>query len=115
MWIIIIGGGDDMDKLNKTCEFLNECGIAAEYRTERVEPYVNVGNVKRIKERMQFWIPNNTDEVYMFVGKDMGKWYEQSSKSVYLNSKYRYSDKENRVEFPNMDLAFKFIKEVSEL
>lgn len=104
-----------MDKLKKICDYLNECGVKAEYRTERVEPYVNVGNVKHIRERMQFWIPNNTDEVHVFVGKDMGKWFAQSSKSVYLNPRYRYSDKENKVEFPNMDLTFKFIKEVSEL
>lgn len=51
----------------------------------------------------------------MFVGKDMGKWYAQSSKSVYFDSKYRYSDKENHIVFPNMDLALNFIKEVSEL
>lgn len=105
-----------MNKLQKICDFLNECGISAEYRTERVAPYVNVGNVKRIRERMQFWPSDKSDdEVYMFIGKDMGKWYAQSSKSVYLDPKYRYSDKENHVVFPNMDLALKFIKEVSEL
>ena len=51
----------------------------------------------------------------MFVGKEMGKWFAESSKSVYLKYGHRHSDRENKVEFPNMTLAKQFIKDVASL
>ena len=102
-----------MEPLTEILECLAKCGVEAELRTERVEPYVNVGDVKYVKNRMQFWLPKNSNEIHMFVGKEMGKWFAESGKSVYLNPNYRYSDKENKVEFSNIDVAFEFIKRVS--
>lgn len=94
-------------------ECLEKCGIEAELRTERVEPYVNCGNVKRIRNRMQFWAPGNGSEIHAFVGKEMGIWYEEAGRLPYLDSNYRYSDKENKVSFPNVDEAMKFIQKVA--
>ena len=53
--------------LKEILEYLNTCGIEAEYKTERVEPYVNVGDVKHVKNRMQFWVPKNSKEIHLFV------------------------------------------------
>ncbi len=94
-------------------EHLEKCGIEAEIRMDRKEPYVNVGEVKHVKERMQFWAPGYGDSVDMYVGTDMGKWYIQSGKSIYLDSSYRYSYKENKVSFPNINMAKAFISEVT--
>ena len=99
--------------LKEILEYLNTCGIEAEYKTERVEPSVNVGDVKHVKNRMQFWVPKNSKEIHLFVGKEMGKLFVESGKSVYLNPNYRYSDKENKVEFHNIDVAIEFRKRVS--
>ena len=104
-----------MNRLEEIRNYLEECGVEAEIRNDRKDPYVNVGYVKRKVNRMQFWIPDHTDEVHMFVGKEMGKWFAESSKSVYLKYGYRHSDQENKVEFPNMTLAKQFIKDVASL
>lgn len=84
--------------------------IEATYQTERVEPYVNVGDVKHVKNRMQFWMSQKTDEVHAFVGKEMGAWYLKEIKSPYLVTDYRYSDKECKITFPSLTQAVEFIR-----
>ena len=90
-------------------EFIQN-GIDATYQTERPDPYVNVGDVKHVRDRMQFWIPKNPDEIHMFVGKDMGKWNSESLKSPYVDEKYKHSDKECKVTFPGINQAVEFIR-----
>ena len=98
-------------------ELLQKClknhGVESEILKDRKEaPYLNVGDVKHVVNRMQFWIPKNREnEIHVFIGKEMGKWYAVSSESNYINSAYRYSFKENKLEFPNVELAIKFIEE----
>ena len=105
-----------MSKLSKIYDFLIECGVDAEIRSDRISSYVNVGNVKSVRNRMQFWIPKNRpDEVHMYVGTEMGKWYSESKKSVYWNPNYRYTFKENEVRFPDMKTMMSFVKRVSEM
>ncbi|MBR1507629.1 MAG: hypothetical protein IJ619_06475 [Eubacterium sp.] len=104
-----------MDVLKEILECLVRCGVEAEIRKDRIEPYVNVGDVKSVKNRMQFWYIEKNSEVHMYIGTEMGKWYNKSKKSVYLKPDYRYSFKENRVEFPNINLALQFIEEVSKM
>lgn len=101
-------------RLNEIQEYLVECGIQSVIYTDRVEPYVNIGEVKHVKNRVQFWAPKNNEEVHMFIGKEMGRWYEESGKSIYLNKEYRYSFKENKVEFPNVEMAKSFISIIKE-
>lgn len=103
-----------MEDLKDILACLTKCGLDAELKTERVEPYVNVGDVKHVRNRMQFWSPPKSNEIHMFVGKEMGNWYRESGESVYLDKHYRYSDKENKVVFPNVKYALQFIKEMSQ-
>ena len=102
------------NRLKEIEECLAQCGVQAELRTERKDPYVNVGDVKHVVNRMQFWVPKDVNAIDMFVGKEMGKWYEHSKSSPYLATPYKYSDKENKVNFPNVDAAKGFIKEVAD-
>ena len=105
-----------MSMLSEICVFLIECGIEdAEIRSDRIESYVNVGNVKRVRERMQFWIPNSGFGVDMYVGIEMGKWYFESSKSQFLVDNGKYKDKENKVAFPTTDSMKSFVKKVASM
>ena len=104
-----------MSKLSEIYDYLTKCGIDAEIRSDRLESYVNVGNVKRVKERMQFWIPDNGCGVDMYVGTEMGKWYSESNKSPYLVNNGRYNEKENKVAFPTLDLMKDFVSQVSKM
>lgn len=102
-----------MNKLTAIYDFLIECGIDdAEIYSDRIESYINVGNVKRRKERMQFWLPDDPDGVYVYIGTKMGKWYSASQKSPYLNSRWRYYDIENQIRFPTLDTMKDFIRSV---
>ncbi len=72
-------------KLKVIRDYLVENGIEAEIRNDRREPYINIGEVKHVKHRVQFWTRKNTDSVYMYAGKEMGKWFAEAGKSVYVN------------------------------
>ncbi len=102
-----------MNKLDLLQQCLKEHGVESEILNDRKDgPYLNVGNLKHVVNRMQFWIPKNRlNEIHVFVGKEMGKWYSISSESLYLDCKYRYGFKENKLVFPNLDLVMKFIEE----
>ncbi len=101
-----------MRKIELIYLYLSNCGIDVEIRYDRTEPYINIGNVTRIKERVQFWIANNGDGINMYVGTDMSIWYLQSQKSPYLNSNWRFRYKENEVRFPDMDSMKSFVNTV---
>lgn len=107
--------GYELSKLRAIYDYLSECGIDAEIRSDRLESYVNVGNVKRLKERMQFWIPDNGCGVDMYVGTKMGKWYSESSKLPYLVDNGRYKEKENKIAFPTLDIMKEFVGRVSKM
>ena len=53
----------------------------------------------------------------MYVGIEMGKWYTESEKSVYLDTLYsakpKIKGKENLVAFPNINVAMDFISSVT--
>lgn len=100
-----------MGSLQEICDFLTSQGVSAEVMHNRKEPYVNVGDVKHVVSRMQFWPQERSGEIHVYIGKEMGKWFEQSSKLPYLNSRYRHSDIENKIEFPNYDEMCRFVKE----
>ena len=104
-----------LSKLRAIYDYLSECGIDAEIRSDRHESYVNVGNVKRVKERMQFWIPDNGCGVDMYVGTEMGKWYSESSRLPYLVDNGRYKEKENKVAFPTFDQMKDFVSRISRM
>ena len=101
-----------MSKLTIIYDYLSECGICAEIRSDRIESYINIGNVNRVKERVQFWIPDHSAGVDVYIGTDMGIWYSESQKSPYLNSNWRYSFKENQLRFPTMDSMKEFVNNV---
>lgn len=95
-------------------DFLIECGIDADVCSDRKDsPYVNVGDIKSRKERMQFWITNRG--IAMFVGTKMGRWYTESGKSPYLVSNGKYKEIENKLLFPTMDIMKDFVKKVSQM
>ena len=104
-----------MSKLSMIYDFLIECGVNAEFRYDRIESYINIGNKNRVRERIQFWIPDNSSGVDMYVGIDMGFWYKESLKSPYLNSRWRYSFKESQVRFPDMESMKAFVKKVTSI
>ncbi len=108
-------GGNKMSKLSQIYDFLTECGVNAEFFDDRIDSYVNIGNKKRKRERIQFWIPDNSSGIDMYVGVDMGLWYTESIKSPYHNSRWRYSEKECQVRFPDMESMKFFVKKVSSL
>ena len=54
-----------MDLLDNIQKFLIDCGIDAEIRNDRKErnqPYIHIGQINRVKNRMQFWITKNTKQ-----------------------------------------------------
>ena len=104
-----------MSKLSQIYDFLRECGVNVEFYDDRIDSYVNIGNKNRKRERIQFWIPDNSFGVEMYVGADMGLWYTESLKSPYVNSRWRYKDKESQVRFPDMESMKSFVKRVSSL
>ena len=63
-----------------------------------------------MKNRMQFWISQKTDEVHAFVGKEMGEWNSKGIKSQYVVTDYCYSDKECKITFPSLTQAIEFIR-----
>ena len=102
-----------MNKLDIIYDLLTEYGIDAEIRSDRVAPYINVGNVNLKKERMQFWIPKKSAEVEVYIGTDMGLWYLASQQSPYLNSHWYYISLENQLRFPTINSMKEFVKKVS--
>ena len=102
-----------MNKLIVIHTFLTECGIDAEIRHDRKQPYINVGNVNLKKERMQFWVQEKSAEVKVYVGTDMGIWYSASRKSPYLNLNWYYISLENQLVFPSIYSMKEFVKNVA--
>ena len=101
-----------MRNFESIIEELKAKGIDATYQTERTEPYVNVGDVKRKKDRMQFWLPPNTDEVHVYVGKEMGAGYAKGMNTPYVAPNYRYSEVECKIVFPGLIQAIEFIRDL---
>ncbi len=103
--------------LSQIKNHLEECGVETEYRSERVKPYLNIGDVKHVKNRVQFWRADHGDGIDMVAGIEMGKWYTESEKSVYLDTLYsakpKIKGKENLVAFPNINVAMDFISSVT--
>jgi hypothetical protein len=105
-----------MDYLKEIKAALDADGVQAELRTERKAGlYVNVGDVKHVKNRMQFWQHKNTDQIHLYVGKEMGKWFLEAGKSPYLDTESKTSDVEHKLIFPNVTVATGFINEVSNM
>lgn len=104
-----------MSKLSRIYDFLIECRVNAELYDDRIDSYVNIGNKNRKRERIQFWIPDNSFGVEMYVGADMGFWYTESLKSPFVNSRWRYREIESQVRFPDMESMKIFVKKVSSI
>ena len=106
---------DRMTILNEIKQVLDEYGFENEIRYDRVDgPYINLGDVRRARNRAQFWYQESSRKVHFWTGNEMGFWYNQS-----VNSKYRVpwkanSDKETKLSFPDVSTAIEYIKEVAE-
>ena len=106
-----------MNELEVICAYMNKCGFNAEIRHDRyrqgeVCPYVNYGDSRHPRDRVQFWMEAKSG-IQMYVGIKMARWYYESNKSPYLNSDWGVKDKENQVRFPDLNAAKDFIKRVS--
>lgn len=42
--------------LSQIKNHLEECGVETEYRSERVKPYLNIGDVKHVKKGFSFGV-----------------------------------------------------------
>ena len=106
---------DRMIVLNQIKQVLDEYGFENEIRYDRKGgPYINLGDVRHVRLRAQFWFNENSHKVDLWTGKEMGFWYNQS-----LDSKYRVpwesmSDKETKLSFPDVATAIEHIKVVAE-
>lgn len=93
---------------------LDDCGFYSEIRQDRKGgPYVNMGDVKSLKLRAQFWFKESTQEVQFWAGKEMGYWYTLSIQSKYRVPWDTLSDKENKLVFPDMVSVIEYIKSVA--
>ncbi len=60
-------------------QVLNQYGFSNELRKDRRDgPYINMGDVRRVRLRAQFWYQENTGMIDLWVGKEMGFWYSLS-------------------------------------
>ena len=100
-----------LDQIRKT---LYQCGFTAEIRFDRKDgPYVNLGDVRRKRLRVQFWYDDGRIDLY--AGKDAGYWYTLSSSSPYKVPWDALSDLECKMTFPDTLTAIQFIREVATL
>lgn len=96
-------------------QVLNRYGFSNELRKDRRDgPYINMGDVRRVKMRAQFWYQEKTGMIDLWVGKEMGFWYSLSIDSKFRQPWDAMSDKENRLTFPDFDSAMKYIEEVAD-
>ena len=94
---------------------LNNYGFNGEIRNDRkAGPYINIGDVSRVRLRVQFWYDERKDLINLWVGKEMGFWYSLSIDSKFRQPWECMSDKENKLTFPNLESAVKYIEKVAE-
>ena len=94
---------------------LNNYGFNGEIRNDRkAGPYINIGDVSRVRLRVQFWYDERKDLINLWVGKEMGFWYSLSIDSKFRQPWEGMSDKENKLTFPNLESAVKYIEKVAE-
>ena len=100
-----------LDQIRKT---LYQYGFTGEIRFDRKDgPYVNLGDVRRKRLRVQFWYDDGRIDLY--AGKDTGYWYTLSSSSPYKAPWDALSDLECKLTFPDTLTAIQFIREVATL
>jgi hypothetical protein len=96
-------------------QVLNRYGFSNELRKDRRDgPYINMGDVRRVRMRAQFWYQESSRKVHFWAGNEMGFWYNQSVDSKYRVSWKANSDKETKLSFPDVSTAIEYIKEVAE-
>lgn len=93
---------------------LNNYGFNGEIRNDRkTGPYINIGDVSRVRLRVQFWYDERKDLINLWVGKEMGFWYSLSIDSKFRQPWEGMSDKENKLSFPDLKSTVKFIEIVA--
>ena len=101
--------------LNQIKRVLDDYGFENEIRYDRVDgPYINLGDVRRSRNRAQFWYQESSRKVHFWAGNEMGFWYNQSVDSKYRVPWKANSDKETKLSFPDVSAAIEYIKEVAE-
>ena len=109
------GNYDRTIVLNQLKQVLDDYGFENEIRYDRVDgPYINLGDVRRARNRAQFWYQESSRKVNFWAGNEMGFWYNQSVDSKYRVPWKANSDKETKLSFPDVSTAIKYIKEVAE-
>ena len=100
-----------LDQIRKT---LYQYGFTGKIRFDRKDgPYVNLGDVRRKRLRVQFWYDDGRIDLY--AGKDTGYWYTLSSSSPYKAPWDALSDLECKLTFPDTLTAIQFVREVATL
>ena len=101
--------------LNLIKHSLDSCGFVSEIRYDRkAGPYINIGDVGRVKHRAQFWFDLEKNVVFLWVGKEMSAWYSLSVNSKYKQPWEGNADKENKLMFPDIDTANEYIHKVAD-
>lgn len=109
------GNYDRTIVLNQLKQVLDDYGFENEIRYDRVDgPYINLGDVRRARNRAQFWYQESSRKVHFWTGNEMGFWYNQSVDSKYRVPWKANSDKETKLSFPDVSTAIEYIKEVAE-
>ena len=109
------GNYDRTIVLNQLKQVLDDYGFENEIRYDRVDgPYINLGDVRRARNRAQFWYQESSRKVHFWTGNEMGFWYNQSVDSKYRVPWKANSDKETKLSFPDVSAAIEYIKEVAE-
>ncbi|MBR4444840.1 MAG: toll/interleukin-1 receptor domain-containing protein [Solobacterium sp.] len=102
-----------VEKLQNIQDILSKYQIESEIRYERKEgPYINIGNVKSVADRAQFWVKENSEIVNCWIGKHRSFWYGIGETSIYRRE-WQRNDREIYLQFNNLRQLEDFIKQVT--
>ena len=94
-------------------KLLSQYNIESEVRDDRKGgPYINIGEVSSVKDRVQFWCNKRTNGVKCWVGKNMRPWSSVAFSSEF-RKKWRYEDSEYYLAFDKLYELDEFIRVVS--
>ena len=86
----------------------------SELRNDRTEgEYLNIGNINRKSQRVQFWYDTKKDVINVWVGIEMGKWAEYAACSPYRKKWSIEKDQEYYISFPDLVHMIDYLQKVT--
>lgn len=102
-----------LDQIQKSLSYFS---VESELRNDRAEgEYLNIGNINRKSQRVQFWYDTKKDVINVWVGIEMGKWAEYAACSPYRKKWSIEKDHEYYVSFPDLVHVIVFLNKVTGL